>query len=516
MNKSWQYLIFKGGEKGGRAPARLFALVCVIFLSGLVYYSSSLPPPLSEPSFVWERYDPHIYNREVKEEHKFDAAQVPPFGLDRHRNGVRGAVHPFLTGDSFRAMADHVFDDEFGRGGGTKGQLNPEDVQSGQLVFLKMDYAQDFFNNCLAHIRHQIILVTHNADESIPGRFLPLLRILPNDAPVPEGFSADMWLPTATGKNYRVPKVRYWYGQNNEYPWKLKNVELPPYDENESKDVSDMRAFERLRTIPIGIGNAQWPHGDANLLYSKACEAKPMRERSTAFYLNFRVNTHRQVREPVFNRLKEVFFNDDARNMMKHLSGHSESKEPNEAFQVLNADESPVVGWDVYLDQLSNTRFLLSPRGNGIDCHRTWEGLYMGSVVVVVAQKDEATLKQREVAERVAKQLNAKNEVNAGVNQYLECSETDEQCIKTFVDDFFFASDDTSLSGTKLDLYEGLPVIILRDWNQWGLSLVKHLFDAADKGSTASILQRPRPRLFSRFWVYHFQQLQRFVLANTE
>lgn len=36
-----------------------------------------------------------------------------------------------------------------------------------------------------------------------------------------------------------------------------------------------------------------------------------------------------------------------------------------------------------YLIDLARSKFVLSPRGNGLDCYRTWEALYMGAFPVV-------------------------------------------------------------------------------------------------------------------------------------
>ncbi|CAF3730979.1 unnamed protein product, partial [Rotaria socialis] len=38
-----------------------------------------------------------------------------------------------------------------------------------------------------------------------------------------------------------------------------------------------------------------------------------------------------------------------------------------------------------YLDDLGNSRFVLSPPGNGLDCHRTWEALLMGAIPIVLS-----------------------------------------------------------------------------------------------------------------------------------
>jgi len=41
------------------------------------------------------------------------------------------------------------------------------------------------------------------------------------------------------------------------------------------------------------------------------------------------------------------------------------------------------VGFERYLRNMRNHKFVLSPNGNGIDCHRTWEALYLGVVPIV-------------------------------------------------------------------------------------------------------------------------------------
>lgn len=43
-------------------------------------------------------------------------------------------------------------------------------------------------------------------------------------------------------------------------------------------------------------------------------------------------------------------------------------------------DKMPV---NEYFDYLSNYKFVISPEGKGVDCHRTWEALYMNSVPIV-------------------------------------------------------------------------------------------------------------------------------------
>jgi len=39
-----------------------------------------------------------------------------------------------------------------------------------------------------------------------------------------------------------------------------------------------------------------------------------------------------------------------------------------------------------YREQIANTQFVVSPPGNGADCHRTWEAIYLGAVPIVLKE----------------------------------------------------------------------------------------------------------------------------------
>lgn len=48
------------------------------------------------------------------------------------------------------------------------------------------------------------------------------------------------------------------------------------------------------------------------------------------------------------------------------------------------------IAYPQYVAEIASHRFIISPPGNGVDCHRTWESLYLGSVPVV---KDSACMR---------------------------------------------------------------------------------------------------------------------------
>lgn len=41
------------------------------------------------------------------------------------------------------------------------------------------------------------------------------------------------------------------------------------------------------------------------------------------------------------------------------------------------------VPYTTYVSEMASHRFVVSPPGNGVDCHRTWESLYLGSTPIV-------------------------------------------------------------------------------------------------------------------------------------
>lgn len=108
----------------------------------------------------------------------------------------------------------------------------------------------------------------------------------------------------------------------------------------------------KLQQIPIGIANKCWPHGNVKTIKKKQLESFP---RDILLYMNFSAGTYRTERDYVAN----LFAN-------KSFCVSSSSKR-----------------FDLYLEDLARSYFVLSPRGNGLDCHRTWEALLMGAYPIV-------------------------------------------------------------------------------------------------------------------------------------
>ena len=106
--------------------------------------------------------------------------------------------------------------------------------------------------------------------------------------------------------------------------------------------------------MPIGLANTNYEHGNV-AMFSAGIEQAKKAKKTKLLYMNFSVNTYVKERQFVYDLFKNRSYCTNAKKR--------------------SAAE--------YLKDLVHHQFVLSPRGNGLDCHRTWEALLMGCYPVV-------------------------------------------------------------------------------------------------------------------------------------
>ncbi len=111
---------------------------------------------------------------------------------------------------------------------------------------------------------------------------------------------------------------------------------------------------EKLEPIPIGLENMSYYTNGIVSKYKKSANNKPMLNK---ILVGFSIHTNKVKREPCFNSLS---LNECSTVINKYIR-------PNEYFKLLKQH-----------------KFVASPEGNGIDCHRMWEAMYMGVVPIVL------------------------------------------------------------------------------------------------------------------------------------
>ena len=76
--------------------------------------------------------------------------------IDRYPFIFRPSSKPFLSGDSLRVFSNHIFDE-------TK-SFDPNKVKKGDILFLKTELKDIFFNHYHPKIKEPYKLITHNSD----------------------------------------------------------------------------------------------------------------------------------------------------------------------------------------------------------------------------------------------------------------------------------------------------------------------------------------------------------------
>jgi hypothetical protein len=75
----------------------------------------------------------------------------------------RPASLPYITGDGFRTIADHVFDEI--------SEVDFSSVQHGDIVFVRADLLHTYFEKIHPNIKNRYILISHNSDQNITADF---------------------------------------------------------------------------------------------------------------------------------------------------------------------------------------------------------------------------------------------------------------------------------------------------------------------------------------------------------
>ena len=115
-----------------------------------------------------------------------------------------------------------------------------------------------------------------------------------------------------------------------------------------------------VQSLPLGLGNSYCNvTAKADLL----ADFSP-RPKTSLLYVNFRPETNPSVRLPLWEGFGSSSWNG---SITRHAGNVSKED---------------------YVSTLASHRFALCPRGNGIDTHRMWEALYLGTIPVV--EKNQA------------------------------------------------------------------------------------------------------------------------------
>lgn len=114
---------------------------------------------------------------------------------------------------------------------------------------------------------------------------------------------------------------------------------------------------DKIKPLPIGLERKRWfPEQRKQSIIEENINITKI-NRIEKVYMNFDPNTN-PIRRSWFDYLNDKNFVDN--EMIGNGSGYSN-----------------------YVSKLTSYKFVVSPPGNGIDCHRNWECLYMGAIPII-------------------------------------------------------------------------------------------------------------------------------------
>jgi hypothetical protein len=196
----------------------------------------------------------------------------------------------FITGNKFKSICDYILDE--------KGFHKTSNSNSIPIYFIKTDYIGIFLAEYQPKVPYKII--THNSNHHVTHHYKGV---------------------------FDNRNLISWWGQNIDFD------------------------HPRLKSIPIGIANEMWPHGNEYVLSNRINSPK---KKNKIIYANFSIDKNKKEKAYCSEILKKQGV-------------------------VLNERTS----FPNYLDQLSSAFFCISPKGNGIDSHRIWESLYLKTIPIV-------------------------------------------------------------------------------------------------------------------------------------
>jgi hypothetical protein len=202
-----------------------------------------------------------------------------------------------------------------------------EQVRDGDLVWMRLTALPQFVEQALPRINARFTLLSGDEDWSIPGSFAHSQQLLDS------------------------PKLVYWFSQN----------------------LDAAAHHPKLQVLPIGLdfhtisNGPRWGHEQATPAQQEAelerlrAGMPPTEERQLLAHADFH-----------FNKRKDQTWGDDRDSVERALA-----KNPSVVFQARKLKRIEL--WR----EKTRYAFVVSPHGNGLDCHRTWESLVLGNIVIV-------------------------------------------------------------------------------------------------------------------------------------
>lgn len=90
------------------------------------------------------------------------------FYIRHFRKYLRISSYPYVSGDTFRSISDHVIDEIT--------NINISKVKKQDIIFVKTDFLDYFFEKVFTKIPDEIKIISHNSDYEINDKYINLIE----------------------------------------------------------------------------------------------------------------------------------------------------------------------------------------------------------------------------------------------------------------------------------------------------------------------------------------------------
>jgi hypothetical protein len=213
------------------------------------------------------------------------------------------------------------------------------DIRDGELVWVRISWLRSFIQQVLPLVSAKFVLVSGDSDSCVPSELGDLARVILDS-----------------------PKISRWYTQDYDGSVTSKKISPIPIGID----------FHMLSERPIWGENVSSPEHQEAVLKSVAGQLLSCKDRKPKVYVDFAwqkglgLRNYRRFHPLIGARLKE-----SRRKIARKLRNNEN----------VFSQNGPLPRTELWR-QRGEYAFVLSPHGTGLDCHRTWEALALGHIVL--------------------------------------------------------------------------------------------------------------------------------------
>ena len=257
------------------------------------------------------------------------------------------------------ALCDRRFPDEFPDGtnyvqaprfaGALASRWLPDDliapsdshgeIREGEVVWVRLSWLKSFEKQVLPFVKDTLTLVTADSDSCVPSD-----------------------LGTLGERVLRSGKVKHWYTQNYDGSGPLNRVSPLPIGID----------FHMLSEKPLWGEEISSPLEQEQILLTVRRSLPPLLERQPKVYVDFGWQGGGVRRFLDYQRLRGTRLREGRSAIAGKLKKNA----------IIHFQTGPLPRTEMWRTR-GQYAFVLSPHGKGLDCHRTWEALALGHIVLV-------------------------------------------------------------------------------------------------------------------------------------